>query len=419
MSAEIPMPRLSDAMTDGLIVRWIKAPGDTLAVGDELVEIETDKATMVYEADRAGILTEIFVGEGETVSVGAIIARVGDERSEVVTDVPSSAGPEVASGAAEEQAAIGDLPSATLERALGPRDKRVKVSPVARRLAAQAGIDLGSLTGSGPGGRISKQDVEAMLAATPTLDREGTGEELVHSPDPLRTTAEVRELSRLQALAAKRVTEAKASAPHFYLETSVDVTELSAGLRRIKEYRAVGDTRRSPSVNDAIIKASAMGLRRHPKVNGAYRNGHWEIYPEVNIGIAVAVGEDLLVPVLRGVDQCGMNEIATRSKTLAEGARNGKLTASDMEGGTFTISNLGMLGIERFHAVINGGQAAILAVGAITPSVVPASDAESVAIRQLMRISLSCDHRILSGAEGAEFLKTLRGVLEEPLSFSE
>ncbi|MCL4286016.1 MAG: 2-oxo acid dehydrogenase subunit E2 [Thermoleophilia bacterium] len=407
------MPRLSDAMTEGLIVRWIKAPGEALAEGDELVEIETDKATMVYEADRPGVLTEILAGAGETVSVGTAIARIDGEGAEVVTQVPSggTAPPvEPAAPGAGESAAAVPAPVRGPEAPSG----RVKASPVARRLAERAGIDIATVSGSGPGGRISKRDVEALLATVPS-----SGAGTAPAPSAAEATAEVRELSRLQALAAQRVTEAKATAPHFYLETSVDVTELSAGLSRMKERRAAGDDRRAPSVNDAIIKACAIALRRHPKVNGAYREGRWEIYPEVNVGFAVAAGEDLLVPVVRAADRGGLSELAARSRELAAAARDGSLAPGDMEGGTFTISNLGMLGVESFQAVINGGQAAILAVGAIVPSVVPGPDGESVVARQVMRVVLSCDHRILTGAEGAEFLQTLRGVLEEPLSFSE
>ncbi len=413
MTVELPMPRLSDAMTEGLIVRWIKAPGDELAEGEELVEIETDKATMVYESDRAGILIEIVVAEGETVAVGAAIARIGDDSAEVVADVPSGSG-----GADDPPSSPAVRTAPPAPAAVAVPSDRVKASPLARRIAAEAGIDLITVQGSGPGGRISKQDVEALLAdgnAPAPTPAPATPQAV---PAPSREAPEVHSLSRLQALVAKRVSEAKAVAPHFYLETTIDMTETSAALARLKQ-RSDPTEGRPPSVNDAVVKASAIALRSHPKVNGAYRDGHWELYPEVNIGVAVAADEALLVPVLRDADRLGIREIAARSRALAESARDGTLTPRELDGGTFTISNLGMYGIERFHAVINGGQAAILAVGAVTPSVVPTADESTVEVRRLMSAALSCDHRILSGAEGAEFLQTLRRVLEEPLRLSE
>jgi pyruvate dehydrogenase E2 component (dihydrolipoamide acetyltransferase) len=435
--ADVVMPRLSDSMEEGTVLAWMKSVGDEVAVGDELVEIETDKANMVYESDVAGTLTEIVADEGATLPIGEVIARVGEgdasgdgagggeanggqpetERAEraAAEGAPSESGPSAADEPAEwpPSEPVEGVPSS--ER---PAGERIKASPLARRIARERGIELSALTGSGPGGRIVKADVERAPHAAPGATPEpelpgpptappGAGER----PETARGGVEAFELSRLQQTVARRMAESKATAPHFYLNTEIDMTRAWEARARIKA--AAGEGGVVPSFNDMVVKASALALREFPRANGAYRDGKVEEYSRVNIGIAVAARDALVVPTIFDADAKGLRAIASESRRLAERVREGTITPPELSGGTFTVSNLGMFGVTSFSAVINPPQAAILAVGSIEESAV-VRDGEIVAGRR-MTVNLACDHRILYGADGAQFLRRIRDLLEEPV----
>jgi len=434
--ADIVMPRLSDSMEEGTVLQWLKAVGDEVAVGDELVEIETDKANMAYESDVAGTLSEILVQEGETVAIGTPIARVGDSGEGSEADQQgtseSTAGPVAAEGGALR---AGHGPSSTPPSPTPPAEEttdgeRPKASPLARRIAKERQLDLSQLHGSGPGGRIVKADVEGAPSAGDGGDG-GVEEDLarsappsppagpaVETPGPSPETAKgqvsYEDLSKLQSTIARRMSESKATAPHFYLRATVDMSEAVAGRAQVKARAVAGDV--IPSFNDMVVKACALALRDHPRANGAYRDGRFELYSRVNVGVAVAAKDALVVPTVFDADRKGLRQIASESRELAQRVRDGQITPPELSGATFTVSNLGMYGIDGFSAVINPPQAAILAVGAIVERPV-VSDGE-IATAHLMQVDLACDHRILYGAPAAEFLARVRALLEEPLSLA-
>jgi len=413
--ADVVMPRLSDSMEEGTVLQWLKKVGDEIAVGDELVEIETDKANMAYESDVAGTLSEILVNEGETVAIGTPIAKVGDAEG---SDA-STAGP-----VGEEVPAPPPADDAN--------GHRVKASPLARRIAKEQELDLSQLQGSGPGGRIVKADVESASSAGDAVggvpnsggDREAGSEHMGEpaaagpavdtSTETAKGKTSYEDLSKTQQLIARRMSESKATAPHFYLRASVDMSRAVAGRRLLKEAAGEGDP--VPSFNDMVVKACALALREHPRANGAYRDGRFELYSRVNVGVAVAADDTLIVPTLFDADRKGLRQIATDSRALAQKVREGQITPPELSGATFTVSNLGMYGIDGFSAVINPPQAAILAVGAIEERPV-VRDGE-VTTAQLMQVDLACDHRILYGAPAAEFLARIKALLEEPLSLA-
>jgi pyruvate dehydrogenase E2 component (dihydrolipoamide acetyltransferase) len=419
--AEVVMPRLSDSMEEGTILQWLKQIGDEISIGDELVEIETDKANMAYESDVAGTLSEILVQEGETVAIGTPIAMVGDGDG----TSGSAAGPAVAvegpaggGFASVLGPSTSTPPAGEAVEAAGASNGggRPKASPVARRIAKEKGLDLGKLRGSGPGGRIVKADVEKAeaqpMGATELepVTRPTSGE----SPETAKGTVSYEELSKLQSTISRRMAESKATAPHFYLEAEVDMSRLVEARVQIKAAAKEGDV--VPSFNDMVVKACALALREHPRANGAYRDGRFELYSRVNVGVAVAARDALVVPTVFDADQKNLRQIATDSRALAQRVRDGQITPPELSGATFTVSNLGMFGIDSFAAVINPPQAAILAVGAITERPV-VRDGE-IATAHLMRVNLACDHRILYGAPAAEFLARIRELLEEPLALA-
>jgi pyruvate dehydrogenase E2 component (dihydrolipoamide acetyltransferase) len=423
--ADIVMPRLSDSMEEGTILQWLKKVGDEIAVGDELVEIETDKANMAYESDVAGTLTEVLAQEGETLPIGSPIARVGDSDK---GSGRSAAGPvEGESPAGEDVASFSgspprhpqsnggetaESPSAT-EKAAAAHGKRVKASPVAKRIAKEKDLDLAAISGSGPGGRIVKKDVEKAAAsagdggaAAPAAATAGPG-----SPETAKGQVTYEDLSKLQSTIARRMSESKATAPHFYLEAEIDMGRAVEARARVKA--AAGEGEVVPSFNDMIVKACALALREHPRANGAYRDGRFELYSRVNVGVAVAAKDSLVVPTVFDADRKGLREIASESRALAQRVREGTITPPELSGGTFTVSNLGMYGIDNFSAVINTPQAAILAVGAIKER--PVARDGDLTTAQMLYVTLACDHRILYGAPAAEFLARIRTLLEEPL----
>jgi pyruvate dehydrogenase E2 component (dihydrolipoamide acetyltransferase) len=418
MATEITMPRLSDSMEEGTILKWLVDVGGEVKKGEPLVEIETDKANMTYDADTAGTLIEVLAKEGETRPVGEPIARVGDA-SEADGDSEEEEQPETEDEEHEEPESEDEQePEAEEEEAPesageeedeeeereeereAERDggERVKASPIARRLAEQEGVELQAVEGTGPGGRITKADVE-----TAGQKRTAAG---------AKGAVEVTELTRLQQTVSRRMAESKATAPDYAIAVDVDMT-LAVELRE----RLQDAAEHPPSFNDMVVKAVANALRAHPKVNGAYRDGKFERYSRVNIGIAVAAQDALVVPTIFDADSKSLGQIARDAHGLAEKVRASKITPPEVAGGTFTISNLGMYGIDEFTAVINPPQAALLTVGALKKR--PAVDDNGrVVARDQMKLTLISDHRILYGADAAEFLAHVRELLEQPLQLA-
>jgi pyruvate dehydrogenase E2 component (dihydrolipoamide acetyltransferase) len=445
--ADVVMPRLSDSMEEGTILAWLKQVGEEVALGEELVEIETDKANMAYEADVAGRLTEILAAEGETLPIGSPIARIGDdgEGPGAQGAGPVAAGDSSSSQAAGEEppptppapGAVESVAVAPAEQSEAPsagsqaqaRDgQRVKASPLARRLAKERGLDLSSVRGSGPGGRIVKADVEAAVspagdagAGVPRRAEEPkvpstVGDAAAAGPAGQTAKGDVvyRDPTKLQQVVARRMAESKATAPHFYLEAEVEMSRALRARATLKAAAKEGDV--VPSINDMIVKAAAIALRENPKANGAYRDGRFELYSRVNVGVAVAAEEALVVPTVFDADRKGLRQIATEARALAARVRDGSITPPELSGATFTVSNLGMFGITSFDAVINSPQAAILAVGAVREA--PVVEDGEVVPGNLMSLSLACDHRILYGAEGAVLLARIAALLTEPLGLA-
>jgi pyruvate dehydrogenase E2 component (dihydrolipoamide acetyltransferase) len=415
------MPRLSDTMTEGTVARWLKKPGDPVKRGEPIAEIETDKATMPMEAFEDGTLGPIEVPEGQTVPLGSkigLLYRAG-ETPAAGGAAPPSPPPGAPSGAGAAAAPGGEAeakPAPPADRGTpvaapppttapspqptAPVEGKLRASPLARRVAAEHGLDLSRLTGTGPGGRIVRADVEERLAgqkAAPAAAAPAAGE--------------FKPFSRMQSVVARRMVESKTQVPHIYITAAID---MAAAMRFRAESNGYLGKERGLSVNDLFIKAAALALRKHPVVNAAYREGGVQYNADVNVGNAVALPGGLVVPVIRNADRKALPEIGEEMRALAEKARAGGLALADYEGGTFTISNLGMFGVEEFGAVVNPPQAAILAVGAVMPEAVVVDG--QVVPGQRCRVTLSADHRVVYGADAAEFLRTLKGYLESPMS---
>src|SRR5919199_4353814 len=504
---DVTMPRLSDSMEEGTILKWLKSAGDDVSKGEELVEIETDKATMTYEADADGTL-EIVADEGATLAIGEVIARIGEgggasaegggesEKEASAEGEDSSDGGGTATKTDEEAAEPddeGDEPEdegedeseaegaeeaeeepepqptaeangdrgdgggaeAQAERAPAAEGNggRPKASPVARRIAREHGIDLSTLEGTGPGGRIVKADVEAAAskaggdgaereepeagkaetagaeaeapeareaeeapAEAPEEEREPERErEKAPAGETGKGETTVEEPSRIQQIIARRMAESKATIPHFTLSMDVDMegaVELREQLKALAEQQGTP----VPSYNDMVVKACAIALRDFPLVNGSYKDGSFELHSRINIGVAVAGEGTLIVPTIFDADRKGLGQIAKESRALAEKVRDGKISPPELSGATFSITNLGMYGVTSFTAVINPPQAAILAVGKMEAKPV-VRDGE-LAVRQSMNITIACDHRILSGAPAAEFLARVKAILEQPIALA-
>ncbi len=436
--SEIVMPRLSDTMEEGTVLRWLKRDGEHVRRGEELVEIETDKAAMVYESDQEGLL-RIVAQEGDTLPVGATIAHVGEAADTV--EAPSAEPPALAD-------AVPTPAYTPADAAVHEGEDRVKASPLARRIARESGVDLHTLPGSGPGGRIVKADVEAAGAqaagapAPETARVAGTsapraGGAPAPSAEPA-TLAErvatakgettVVELTRTQRTIARRMAESKATIPDFSLHMEIDMercAELRAELKRLSPEEA-------PTYNDMVVKACALALHEHPRANGSYRDGKLQLHSRVNVGVAVAVGADagaqagmadaLVVPTVFDAALKSLGEIARETRALAERVRAGTITPPELGGGTFTVSNLGMYGVRSFTAIVNPPQAGILSVGSLEPrAVVLAGGADGggeIVARHTMAVTLVCDHRILYGADAARFLARVRELLEEPAALA-
>jgi len=409
--AAITMPRLSDSMEEGTIVRWLVEDGAEVEVGTELVEIETDKATMPYESDVAGVL-HIGAQAGDVLPVGAEIGQVLAP-GETPAPAAAAAGAAPAAPAASAAAAGNGGGTALLERPATAT--RVKASPVARRIAAELNIDLATLVGSGPDGRIVKRDVEQAASVAAPAAPAPAPEPAAPEPQPVaggeRGDTRVVDLSRVQQTIARRMADAKAAMPEFTVSTDVDMDAAVALRAQLKAAAAEGDP--VPSYNDFVVKAAALALRAHPKANGSYRDGRFELYERINVGVAVAAEDALLVPTVFDADRRSLGAIAAETRRLAAAGREGRLTPADLSGGTFSVSNLGMLGVTHFTAVLNPPQAAILAVGALEQRAVVRDGA--VVPGHRMTLTLTCDHRILYGADAAAFLADIRAALEQPL----
>src|ERR687885_742764 len=384
MATEIKLPRLGQGMEAGTIVKWLKSEGDKVEKGEPLYELDTDKVTQEVEADASGVLLRISVQEGE-VEVGHTIAVIGEQGEEVPEQKEEAP--------AKAEAPSEPPPPAPVSRDGQTREGgRIKASPLARRIARERGIDLASLQGTGPEGRIVAEDVERAEAA----------------PVPVPAAdAEVVPLTSLRRTIARRMTEAW-QAPAFQISMSADMTRALAIRARLVER---GDTPK-PTVSDLLTKVAAAALMRHREVNALFDGDAVRLLPTADIGIAVATERGLVVPVIRGCERLTISEIAAARADLVERARSGKLQQADLEGGTFTISNLGMYGVEQFVAVLNPPQASILAVGAATET--PVARDGAVEVRPLMTMTLTCDHRSIDGATAADFLRTVKTFLEEP-----
>jgi pyruvate dehydrogenase E2 component (dihydrolipoamide acetyltransferase) len=437
--AEIVMPRLSDTMEEGTILRWLKRDGEEVERGEELVEIETDKATMTYESDQAGVLATV-AAEGDTLAVGALIAHVGEAGAGTPQDAAAPAagteeepagGPAGVRAEGETMAAGGSQPAKASAGAPAGGDpaagERIRASPLAKRMAQENGVDLQSLTGSGPGGRIVKADVQGAGSGAAASTAPGASTAAAPpdaTPVPATAAAGIEgvatakgettavELTRTQQTIARRMAESKATIPDFTLQVEVDMEDcvkLRSDLKRLSQSEA-------PTYNDMVVKASALALREHPHANGSYRDGGLQLHSRVNVGVAVAADEALVVPTVFDAEEKSLGEIARETRALAARVRDGTITPPELGGGTFTVSNLGMYGVRSFTAIINPPQSAILSVGTLEPRAV-VRDGEVVA-RHTMILTLACDHRILYGANAAQFLARIRELLEAPSSLT-
>lgn len=411
MAEVIRMPRLSDTMEEGTIVSWNKKVGDEVESGEVLAEVETDKATMELESYYDGTLLYIGIKEGESVPIDAILAVVGEKgedykkllEKEQKTDTKSNK--EESENEPKEEQAIPVAKEVQTgaekeSRTFGRENGRIKASPLAKRLAQEKGIDIADIEGSGDGGRIIKRDIEEFKGAPQKVLKPsfaGTGE------------YEDKPVSQMRKTIAKRLTQSKFTAPHFYLTIEIDMNRAVGAREKINELLEDNKI----SFNDIIIKAVAATLKEHPQVNASWMDDKIRYYKNINIGVAVAVEEGLVVPVIRFVDSKGLSEIGREVKEFAKKAKDKKLQPTDWEGNTFTISNLGMFGIEEFTAIINPPDSCIMAVGNIRS--VPAFENGEIVEKKVMKVTLSCDHRVVDGATGARFLKSFKEKMEEPI----
>ena len=401
MATKVLMEALSPTMEEGRIAQWLKHEGDTVTTGDVLAEVETDKAVMELQARADGVLRKVLVGDGQTAEVGSLVAVIAGA-DEDIGDLGAAA-PKSKPEKQPETQATPAAASPTAAPAAPPSGdaagERIKASPLARRVASERGVDLAAVSGSGPGGRIIKRDVESAVPAATGAARAGWADEGYEDVP----------LSQLRKTIAKRLTQSLAPIPHFFLTAEFD---MERAVEAREELNARGDVK--ISVNDIVIKAVAAALRQHRACNAWWQDDHIRYFNDVHLSMAVAVEEGLITPVIRHADRKSLREIATEARALAERARARKLKPEEYTGGTFSVSNLGMFGIDEFTAVINPPEAGILAVGALTPK--PVALDGTVTVRRRMRVTMSCDHRVIDGATGAQFLQTVRLMLENPLA---
>jgi pyruvate dehydrogenase E2 component (dihydrolipoamide acetyltransferase) len=436
--SEVNMPKLSDTMEEGTVIEWKKKTGDAVKKGDVLAEVESDKASFELEADAEGVLS-IVVDAGKAMPVGAVIANIGKQgeapakaeakaegkpTAKAEAEAKPEPKPEPAEGPEPDEQAVAAAAEGEVEGPVQePREEpaqarpaaagggdgaRIKASPIAARLAAEMGVNLAELKGSGPEGRIVKEDVLAAAKQGGTSGRTSQQQRV-----PARSGPEVEheELTRMQTIVARRMVESKTTVPHFYLSTEARMDE---AVRIQKQIRETVTGAEKLTISDLVMRASALALRRFPGVNASWGGDHIELKRRINIGFAVAQPKGLVVPVLKDVDAKDLVQISIESRQLIERARAGKPSPQDLEGGTFSISNLGMFGITEFAAVVNMPEAAILAVGAVTDR--PVVESGQVVPGKLMTMTLSVDHRVLYGADGAQFLAEVKRLLENPVS---
>ena len=396
--AEITMPKMSDTMLEGKVIRWLKHEGDQVAEGEPIAEIETDKANVEMEAFEAGVMKQILVKEGETVPVGQPIAVLetleAEEMPPVTAPPPSEAAP-----------AIEEKPLAP------PEAERVKASPLARRMAEEKGIDLSRIQGTGPDGRIVESDVENYLKQ---MQAAAAPPPVIEAPSPPKPPAievptEERELSRMRKTIAERMARSKQTIPHFYVTSEVEMDWAS----RMRDELNMDESQTRVSFTDIVIKACALALAGFPEVNASYSEDKLLMHEEINIGLAVALEDGLIAPVVHNADRKSLRRIASETKELAQRARENNLRATDYTGGTFTVSNLGMFDVESFAAIINPPESACLAVGTIRE--VPVVVDGQVAVSKRMKATISADHRVLDGAVAAKFLQEVKRRLESPI----
>ena len=427
MATKVHMEALSPTMEEGQIVKWLKAEGDAVKNGEVLAEVETDKATMELVARGNGVLRKILASEGSTTPVGEVIAVIGspDEDISALVGAAGGAGSPAAPPSAptvEEPAAAAPQGGSTEKTeapapAAGSEDTaaggRVQASPLARRLAEEAGIPLSTVEGSGPGGRIVKRDVEAAVeeGVPPGEAAASTRPAAAQTAAPSAADYDDIPLTQIRKTIAKRLVESIGPVPHFFLTMDVDMSGAVEARKGINALLA--DTGEKISFNDLVLKATALALHRHPECNAHWMGDRVRRFNRVHLAVAVAVEDGLITPVVRDAHRKGIAEIGREVKEMAGRAREKKLKPEEYSGGTFSVSNLGMFGIEEFTAVINPPEAGILAVGAVEDRVV-AVDGQAV-VRSRMKITMSCDHRVIDGAQGSRFLATLKGLLEQPV----
>ena len=426
MAEIIRMPKMSDTMEEGVIAGWLKKVGDEVKSGDILAEVETDKATMELESYDDGFLLHVGVKDGESVPVDGVIAIIG-EKGENIDDILKEVSNEQNNNEAvdpkdeeeivdEDESVEENLEVKEEEEVKNTKDKiedinidfsnesdRIKASPLAKKLASEKGVDISMVKGSGDGGRIIKEDIENFKHSENIPIKEVKLPEIYS-----KESYEEIPVSQMRKTISKRLAESKFSAPHFYLTMEIDMDNCIEGRNKINETSDV-----KISFNDIIIKAAAVSLRKHPMVNASFLTDKIRVNNHIHIGVAVAVDEGLLVPVIRFADNKSLSHISTEVRNLAGKAKNKELQPSDWEGNTFTISNLGMFGIDEFTAIINPNDACILAVGGIKNT--PVVKNGEIVIGNVMKVTLSCDHRIVDGAIGSAFLKTLKELIEDPI----
>ena len=425
MASKVIMPKLSPTMEEGQIARWLKKEGDKVSMGEPLAEIDTDKATMEMQALSNGVLRKILINEGESAPLGQLIAVIGEpdeDISSVISEAPkpeAAAKPTAAAAAAaapaqpaSSQPAAPDANGHARQAPVPNESGRMIVSPLAARMAAEAGLDLRTLHGSGPGGRIIKRDIEAALTETKqvaTFPR--AVEPLPFQPSVVASASPYRDepASEIRRTIARRLVTSIGPVPHFFLTTEIEMdraVEMRRGINAL-------DPDLKISINDIIIKVVANTLIQHPAVNASFQDKFIRHYEHADIGVAVAIEDGLITPVVRSADLKNLSQIAGEVRELAERARSRRLKPEEYTGATFSVSNLGMFGIDEFTAVINPPEGGILAIGAVTPK--PVVRDNEIVIRQIMRVTMSCDHRVIDGATGAKFLQTVKKILENPL----
>jgi pyruvate dehydrogenase E2 component (dihydrolipoamide acetyltransferase) len=416
MAEVIRMPKMSDTMVEGVIAAWLKKVGDIVRAGEILAEVETDKATMELEAYESGTLLYIGVKEKEAVPINGVLAIIGKPNEDItdilkkiqqesssttatIENIPNSSTPTVTPSSSFPES----TPLPTFTPAINTNSERIFASPLAKKMAQAQGYDLATVQGSGESGRIIKRDIESLTSKQPTVTNLSP---TIHPT--LEETYELVPITQMRKTIARRLTESKSVTPHFYLTVAINMDKVVASRGNLNQYSTVKIT-----LNDIIVKAVATAIRQHPQINTAWLGDNIRYNKHIHIGIAMAIEEGLLVPMVKFADHKSLSQIAEEIKILTQKAHNNQLQPTDWEGSTFTISNLGMLGVESFTAIINPPAACILAVGEIKE--VPIIKDGAIVPGQIMKVTLSCDHRVVDGAVGAAFLKTLKELLEDPL----